>query len=448
MKHLLGSAFVAVLGLFPCLSNAQLTHQLDSTTLLIDVVLDSSRVNIPWDIVWGPDERLWMTDGKLITRWDPATDVLDTLLERPYGNGMGLALHPDFPNTPQVFAVFDTSAYYQVWSGWSEVFRFDFVNDTLINPTLLTSFGHIHEYAGGRLLFDTTGALVISTGERYNTDFAPVPGNTLRLMPDGSVPPDNPWGDERWTRGHRNAQGLALLPNGSVVNTELCNVGSEVDLLLPGRNYGWPELDGPICYVQDSCDSPLYSHTLPMAHVWQPISGCEFYTSTAIPELTDHLITCGLMSGGLIAVPFNAAFDSALTEVHITGGVFEQPSFAPYCKRIRDIAIKPDGSFYLITNDRDDARIRWVRPETSTAMNENQAHRVQLWPNPTTGMVTVSASPQASLIVMDALGHHVDVPTLRSDGTYQLDLSGQASGLYAIRVTEGITVRTQRVVKR
>ncbi len=450
MNQLKAALFVAVFGLTPVIAKTQLTHPLDSTILLIDVVLDSSRVNIPWDIVWGPDERLWMTDGKLITRWDPATDVLDTLLERPYGNGMGLALHPDFPNTPQVFAVFDTSAYYQIWTGWSEVFRFDLDldNNTVVSTTLLTAFGHLHEHSGGRLLFDTTGALVITTGERNNEDLEPVPGNTLRLMPDGSVPADNPWGDERWTRGHRNAQGLALLPNGSVVNTELCNVGSEVDHLLLGHNYGWPELDGPICYVPDSCNSPLYTHTLPMTHVWQPISGCEFYTSTAIPELTDHLITCGLMSGGLIAVPFNATFDSSFTEVHITGGVFEQPSLAPNCKRIRDIAIKPDGSFYLITNDRDDARIRWVRPETSTSISEYPDHRLKLWPNPTDGPVHVSAARSATVEVVDAFGRNVYAPAEQMGDQVRVDLSGEAPGLYTVRIANNGTYTLGHVVKR
>jgi aldose sugar dehydrogenase len=441
VNHPLALPIIVVLGLAPCLSNAQLTHQLDSTTLLIDVVLDSSRVNIPWDIVWGPDERLWMTDGKLITRWDPATDVLDTLLERPYGNGMGLALHPDFPQVPWVYAVFDTAEYYGLGSWYSEVFRFQYDPwvEELVSDTLLLGFGHLGEHSGGRLLFDSSGNLVITTAEWGDGNGA-YSGNTLRIAPDGSIPPGNPWGDLRWTIGHRNPQGLAMLPDGKLVNTELCGGGSEIDMLIPGTHHGWPWWDGNYCWYPEFCD-PLV-HTPPLTWYISSVSGCGFYTSDAIPEFTNCLIACGLWSFGLVASKFNETYDDVDTSRHYSGGAFKD------LMRIRDIAIKPDGSFYLITNDRDDARIRWVRPETSIAVNENQAHRFELWPNPTTGLVTVSASPRASLIVMDALGHNVDVSVLRSGGNYQLDLSGQASGLYAIRVTEGITVRTQRVVKR
>ena len=86
-KHLL----IVITLLTGTSSSAQLTYQLGNTTLLIDEVVDSSRVNIPWEILWGPDDRLWMTDGPLITRWDPVTDVLDTLHDRGYGNGLGMA---------------------------------------------------------------------------------------------------------------------------------------------------------------------------------------------------------------------------------------------------------------------------------------------------------------------------------------------------------------------
>jgi hypothetical protein len=154
------------------------------------------------------------------------------------------------------------------------------------------------------------------------------------------------------------------------------------------------------------------------------------------------------MSGGLIAVPFNAAFDSALTEVHITGGVFEQPALAPNCKRIRDIAIKPDGSFYLITNDRDDARIRWVRPETSTSISENPDHRLKLWPNPTDGPVHVPAARSATVEVVDAFGRTVRVRAEHLGDQVRVDLSDHAPGLYTVRMADHGTYSLGRVVKR
>lgn len=141
--------FTALLGATTSLAPAQLSYQLGNTLLDIDVVLDSSRVDKPWEILWGPDDRLWMTDGPLITRWDPVTDVVDTLLDRGRGNGLGLALHPDFPNTPELIAVFDTSAYYR-FGALCEVSRFtyDAANDTLVNETVLFTYRHAGEHAG------------------------------------------------------------------------------------------------------------------------------------------------------------------------------------------------------------------------------------------------------------------------------------------------------------
>ncbi len=441
-------AILTALLFVPISASAQLTYQLGNTLLAIDVVLDSSRANAPWEIVWGPDDRLWMTDGPLITRWDPMTDVVDTLMDRGHGNGMGLALHPDFPNTPQVFAVFD-SAYYYGGGQFSEVFRFTYdpQGDTLLGEMQLTSFRHQGEHSGGRILFDASGALLINTAEWYNgADL--VDGSTLRIWPDGSLPSDNPWGDDRWTRGHRNAQGLAMLPNGSIVNTELCNGGSEVDLLIAGKNYGWNEYDGLVCYNPDSCDSPLYEHELPFVWFWQPVSGCELYTSNAIPEFTNKLIACALMSGGLVSVPFSAQWDSAFAPIHYTNDAFGQPMPGDNCGRIRDIAIKPDGSFYLITNDRQNARIRWVHPAISTSVLDPVDQSIRMWPNPTSGLITVALPHGGTLNVVDALGRRIETSAQRSGEQFTLDLSGQPAGIYTVLLFHDGKTRAQRVVKR
>jgi|GEM_PF-1193690 glucose/arabinose dehydrogenase len=441
VNHLLAFPIATVLGLVPCITNAQMTHQLDSTTLLIDVVLDSNRVNIPWDIVWGPDERLWMTDGRLITRWDPATDVLDTLLERPYGNGMGLALHPDFPNTPQVFAVFDTSEYYG-WGGWySEVLRFSYDDllGQLTDETLLRAFLHNGEHSGGRLLFDTTGMLLITTSE-YGDDIGLHGGPTLRIGPNGEIPSDNPWGDDRWTTGHRNAQGLALLPNGQPVSTELCMNGSEIDILHPGTDHGWPWWDGNDCWYPEVCDT--LNAVAPAGWYPQSVSGCAFYTSAAIPEFTNRLLACGLGSNGLVATRFDPTYAAVDTSVHFAGGAFND------LDRIRDIALKPDGSFFLITNDRFDARIRWVRPETSTSISENHDHLLKLWPNPTDGPVHVPAARSATVEVVDALGRTIQLRAEHLGEQVRVDLSGEAPGLYTVRIANNGTYTLGHVVKR
>ncbi len=316
--------------LFAVQSEAQLTYQLGGTTLLIDEVVDSSRVDMPWEIIWGPDERLWMTDGPRIIRWDPLTDAIDTLLDRGHGNGLGMALHPDFPATPIVMAVFDTSQYY-AGSTWCEVSRFTYAvdDDSIGEEEVLFGYYHAGEHAGGRLLFDTTGHVLLTTADYQlngpDTLFSPV-GKTLRFATDGSVPPDNPRPDRTWTWGHRNPQGLAMLPNGAIVNSEHGQMfeGNEINLLQRNQDHGYPYYDGEACFLfPDTCASPTYAFTHPLWTFSHPPAGCEFYGSDAIPELHDKLITCVLWHRGLMAFGFNAALDSVVSEQYIDGGAFD-----------------------------------------------------------------------------------------------------------------------------
>lgn len=426
--------------------SAQLTYTLDSTVLRIDVVVDSDRVNIPWEIVWGPDDRLWMTDGPLITRWDPVLDVVDTILDRGHGNGLGMALHPDFPTVPEIVAVFDTSDYYG-GNTWCEVLRLDYDanNDTVINETVLFGYYHGGEHAGGRVLFDTTGNVLLTTADYWlngpDTLFSPV-GKTLRFATDGSVPAGNPRPDHTWTWGHRNPQGLAMLPNGAVVNTEHGQMfaTNEINLLQANEDHGYPFYDGNSCFlVPDTCNSTTYAYTEPLWTFSHPPSGAEFYTSAAIPEFTNKLITGILWHRGIMLFGFNTAFDSIVGEEYLQGGAFDD------MWRNRDIAIRPDGSFYLITNDRGDARIRWVRPDISTSLDPDVSDDadVRAWPNPAAERLIVrfEGNVPVQSITIDALGRSLELFTERLGDRLILDVAALPSGIYHTVFGDGRSVR-------
>ncbi len=447
LRELLPFALLAMQG--P--ASAQLLFPLDSTTLAIDVVLDSDRVNIPWEILWGPDDRLWMTDGPLITRWDPVTDVVDTVYDRGHGNGLGMALHPDFPNTPIIMAVFDTTSYYG-GGQWCEVSRltYDGVNDTIGAETVLFGYYHAGEHAGGRLLFDTTGNVLLTTADYYLNGpdtLGSTNGKTLRFATDGSVPADNPRADRTWTWGHRNPQGLAMLPNGAVVNTEHGQMpfSNEINLLQRDEDHGYPYYDGTACFLfPDTCASSTYTYALPLWTFGHPPSGAAFYTGTAIPELTGKLITCILWHRGLMLFTFNSALDSVTNEEYLLGGAFDD------MVRNRDIAIRPDGSFYLITNDRQDARIRWVHPDIVSGWHPTpiEAHALTAWPNPCVDRVTLhvtDAGATAAVTVFDLRGRPVHASVQRVGERFLIDLGAMPGGLYVLLTDDG---RAVRVVKR
>jgi glucose/arabinose dehydrogenase len=429
-------------------ARAQLTYALENTVLLIDEVVDSSRVDIPWEIIWGPDDRLWMTDGPRIIRWDPVTDVIDTLLDRGYGNGLGMVLHPDFPATPIVMAVFDTSSYY-AGGQLCEVSRltYDPVGDVLGDEQVLFTYPHSGEHAAGRLMFDTTGHVLLTTADYWAPDdtlFYPR-GKVLRFTTEGGVPADNPRADRTWTCGHRNPQGLAMLPNGNVVTVEHGQATNEVNLIQRDHNYGWFAFDAAMCtnVWPDSCTSPTFQNTLPIATgFFQAPSGTEYYTGQAIPELTDKLISCILWAKGLKTFTFTAAYDSVITQGYLDGGAFDS------MWRIRDIAIRPDGGFYLITNDRMDARIRYVHPDLGTASHaSDRTDEPAPWPNPVHDQLSVPLPVGANWTLCDAQGRIVAAPGYRVGDRLVLRLGELPSGLYLFSASQGGEQWVHRLVR-
>lgn len=427
-------------------AKAQLTHTLDSTIVTIDLVVDSDRVDIPWEILLGPDQGLWMTDRNRIIRWDPVSDVIDTMGVRPYGNGLGMAFHPLFPQVPQVFAVFDTSTYY-AGGQLCEIVRFDHdpFLDTLINDTVLLAYPHFGEHSGGRLLFDGIGKLLCTTAD-YWPAFDTLGyrmGKVLRMNTDGSVPADNPTADHTWTRGHRNPQGLCALPNGNIIVSEHGMPSDELNLIVPGIDHGWPVWDGVGCtnILPDSCLSSTYITEDPLAIYFHPPSGIEHYPHAAIPEFTDKAITCVLWQQGLVTFGFNGTYDSVTVVERFDGGAFQDLG------RIRDLAVHPDGSIYFITNDRQEARIRRMYRNIGTGMRDRATSSVALWPNPATDIVHLRAdAPIGAIVLIDALGRPVPALVHRSGNAATLVTEGLARGAYVLRIQQDDGVLVERML--
>jgi len=331
---------------------AQQSLLLDSTLLDVTIAIDSVRLHAPWDIDWGFDGRLWMTDAKEIRAWDPATNSLKTLFKFPQGNGLGLAVPKTAGPAPiYVYAVFDTAAYYS--SGYdARLYRFTYnaANDTLENDTLLLSYFHAGEHSGGRLIIGPGGKIFLSTADYwYGTDTLGFnKGKILRFNPDGSVPVDNPRADHTWTYGHRNPQGMVMLPDSTIYISEHGQNLNEINRIIKGKNYGWPAFDANICFgvVPDSCISPTFlaNYMPPDIDPGFPPGGIDYYNHDAIPEFKNALIGGALRSGNeIVSVKLNAAHDSVLYKNNIT----------TLFKRTRDICVIPDGSIYLIAGDRD-----------------------------------------------------------------------------------------------
>jgi glucose/arabinose dehydrogenase len=218
---------------------------------------------------------------------------------------------------------------------------------------------------GSRLVFDRTGALFITTGDRNLREAVQRPdthiGKILRIMPDGGVPPDNPkpqgWLPEIWSIGHRNLQGAALHPETGVLWTveHGAKGGDELNRPQAGMNYGWPVISYGREYsgarigegqAMDGMEQPV--------HFWEPSiapSGMAFYTGDRYPGWQGNLFVGALVQEHLARV--------VMTGERVTG---EERLFEGVA-RIRDVRQGPDGFLYLLTDEKaPDGRILRVVP--------------------------------------------------------------------------------------
>jgi glucose/arabinose dehydrogenase len=223
--------------------------------------------------------------------------------------------------------------------------------------------------SGSRLVFGKDGLIYMTTGAPFDDaaqDVGSVYGKVLRLQDDGKVPKDNPFvgkpnaRPEVFTLGHRDQLGLTVDPaSGSVLAAEHGpNGGDEINVILSGRNYGWPKwsygrnYDGPRkspVPLADGIEQPLL--------LWLPSiapTGVTFYTGDKIPAWKGNLLVGSARvgeiprTGGLERVVFNDKLEELRRERLLSN----------LHQRIRDVRQGPDGLIYLLTDEDDGALLR------------------------------------------------------------------------------------------
>lgn len=314
---------------------------------------------IPWEIQIGPDNDFWVTERSgLLSRIDPTTGEKRVLLDLrdsvalSIENGMlGFVLHPQFDEHPYVWVGYVRK------SGETDirtVSRFTYSNDSLIDPVHIIEVspaGFIHQ--GSRMMITPDDKLFITMGDGNQGDSAQdsnsLRGKLLRYNLDGTIPVDNPiLGNPLWTMGHRNQQGITMLPDGRIFTAEHGSViDDEVNEIFKGRNYGWPYTEGP-CDQDDElpyCDSlnivqPAWS----TGETTYGVSEIGFYDHDRYPVLKNSLIMLSLKQSTIFQLRFNED-RSAIVET------IPMLSFA--AGRLRALCITPEGRIYVSSSNRD-----------------------------------------------------------------------------------------------
>lgn len=311
-------------------------------------------LTLPWEILWGPDDHIWMTErGGRVSRLDPKTGSLQPLLTigdvKSTGEGglLGMVLHPSFDKEPYVYVVYnyDRNGAYR-----EKVVRYTYQGNSLSAPQILLDDIQASGIHNGARLLITDNKLWISTGDASHSEDAQdrnsPNGKILRINLDGSIPADNPFADNPvWSYGHRNPQGLVLV-NGTLYAAEHGpNIEDEVNIIERQRNYGWPTINGP-------CDQATEMSFCTLANVKVPIwssgnstvapSGMDYYNNDRIPEWSNSLLLVTLKGQRLYQLQLSQDGKSvALARTYFNN------SFG----RLRDVCVAPSGRVYLCTSN-------------------------------------------------------------------------------------------------
>jgi aldose sugar dehydrogenase len=329
----------------------------------------SNELNRPWGITLLPDGRFLITEkGGTMRMATTAGAVSAPITGLPpvndggQGGLLGLTTDPDFASNRIVYWTFSENTQNgtltSVAKGTLSADERRMENVSVIYRATPAYQGTLHY--GSRILFDKTGHLIFSTGERSDKVTRPQAqqlnsglGKIIRITRDGKPAPGNPFAGrsdarpEIYSYGHRNVQGLAFHPEtGDLWENEFGpRGGDELNLIQPGRNYGWPTITygleysgekvGSALTQQEGLEQPVY--------YWDPVlspSGMTFYSGDSMTEWKNNLFLAGLNSTHIARL--------VIRNNRVVG---EERLLTGEGQRFRDITQGKDGALYAVTDE-------------------------------------------------------------------------------------------------
>jgi glucose/arabinose dehydrogenase len=333
------------------------------------VTVVTNELSKPWGIATLPDGRFLVTEKQgtmRIVNTQGKVSAAITGLPKVNAGGqgglLGLALDPAFSENRMVYWSFSENTS---GGNLTAVAKGRLANDerTIENATVIyraipAYSGSLHY--GSRIVFDKDGNLFVSTGERSDRQTRPQAqhlnsalGKVVRITKEGKPAAGNPFLNregalpEIYSYGHRNVQGLAMHPaTGELWENEFGpRGGDELNIVQPGKNYGWPTITYGIEYgggtigegitQKEGMEQPVY--------YWDPVlspSGMVFYTGDEIAEWKNNLFITGLNSNHIARL--------VIANNKVTG---EERIAADEGQRFRDITNGKDGALYAVTDE-------------------------------------------------------------------------------------------------
>lgn len=344
--------------------------ELDATKIKVEEVIEG--LENPWGLAFLPDGRLLITEryGRMqVVGKDGQNPIEIYGMPEVYTNNQGgifdVLLAPDFESSGIIY--FSFSEPRDGGKAGTSVMRarlsFSDKEGNLSDGTVIFRQAQSisgGRHFGGRLLFDKTGALFITTGDRGSEmesaqDLSTEIGKVIRITTEGKPAPDNPFLEQEnhspnvWSYGHRNMQGAVLHPEtGELWVTEHgARGGDELNVAQKGKNYGWPVITYGIDYdgtpigegisAKEGMEQPVY--------YWKPsiaTSGLEIYTGDLFPDWQGDLLAGGLVGAVLERLKLDDGKVVGVEKLLTDRG-----------DRVRTVKMGPEGAVWVLTDAPD-----------------------------------------------------------------------------------------------
>jgi len=252
------------------------------------------------------------------------------------GGLLGITLHPEF-STNHYLYVFLT--YEEDGNLWNKILKIKESENKLKNvQTIFDKIPGSSFTNGGFLKFGPDEKLYVGTGTVSDSSHLPqdlnsLAGKILRLNDDGTIPDDNPFSNSPvYSLGHRHTQGMTWDDDGNLYVAEFGpEKNDEINLILPGKNYGWPEEE---CSGDTNFENAILCYDPSI----EP-GGILFYSGDRF-DFEFPFILASMRASNLYQLDFEE-------------GLSSQQSILSGIGRVRDVVEGPDGSLYVITSNTD-----------------------------------------------------------------------------------------------
>ena len=377
-------ALSGLVGLTMGLNMAVAQVQTASVALRVEVI--NSSLHSPWGLAFLPDGRMLITEKSGVLKLLAASGQTQGALggvpavnSEGQGGLLDVAVDPAFASNQQIYLSYaESDAANSSLSGTAVArARLDLTTSQLRDVNVIyrqlpkvDSSAHF----GSRLVFDRSSYLFVTLGDRqsraqrgFAQDLTRGNGKVVRITTDGKPAPDNPRFGKvgalpgLWSYGHRNPQGAALHPHtGELwVSEHGPQGGDEINLVLPGRNYGWPSISHGQEYgtpipvgegtTKESMEQPVSVWVSrdgnPSPGLFKSSiapSGLAFYTGDKFPEYQGNLFS-GALAG-------NALWRVVLGGPRGRSEVVRERLLASLGERVRDVRQGVDGWIYFLTD--------------------------------------------------------------------------------------------------